>query len=172
MSALELKDANLARIAGRVQVPAYDRRALAAGLVHIGVGGFFRAHQAVYLDDLAHRRRDGAWGYCGVGLLANDRHMRDALVPQDGLFTVVERSAQDEGRGAASDAFDPKRADDEVRSLDGRRRRALAERGSQRAQQHLARPREIPAEHDGRWIDQVEQRSDTGDMRPAGTRRL
>lgn len=62
-------------------------------MVHIGVGGFFRAHQAVYLDDLLHRPGHAEWGYCGVGLLANDALMRDALLPQNCLYTVVERSA-------------------------------------------------------------------------------
>ena len=62
-------------------------------LLHIGVGGFYRAHQAVYLDDLLQQPGNTAWGYCGIGLLPQDAAMRDALQSQDCLYTVVERSA-------------------------------------------------------------------------------
>ena len=66
----------------------YDRSAVTAGIVHLGVGGFHRAHQAVYVDDLL---RAGAtdWGICGVGVLPGDVRMREALASQDHLFTVV-----------------------------------------------------------------------------------
>ncbi|HEX2084824.1 MAG TPA: mannitol dehydrogenase family protein, partial [Solirubrobacteraceae bacterium] len=69
-------------------VPSYDRSALTAGVVHLSVGGFHRSHQAVYLDELARRGHTG-WGILGVGL--RRREMRDALLPQDCLYTVVER---------------------------------------------------------------------------------
>src|SRR3712207_3863467 len=89
-SALDLIRLNqnaLARMDDRVSVPGYDRRALTPAVVHIGVGGFHRAHQAVYLDDLARTGETG-WGEIGVGLRSTT--MRDALLPQDSLFTVVE----------------------------------------------------------------------------------
>jgi fructuronate reductase/mannitol 2-dehydrogenase len=69
-------------------VPTYDRAALTPAIVHLGVGGFHRAHQAVYLDDLAQRGITD-WGEWGVGF--RSRAMRDALAPQDFLYTVVER---------------------------------------------------------------------------------
>jgi mannitol 2-dehydrogenase len=75
-----------------VRVPTYDRTQLTRAIAHIGVGGFHRAHQAVYLDDLA--RYTTAWGECGIGLLDQDRRMADAMRPQDGLYTVVERDAR------------------------------------------------------------------------------
>ncbi|MCA1599952.1 MAG: mannitol dehydrogenase family protein, partial [Chloroflexi bacterium] len=82
--------------APRVDVPTYDRAALTPAIVHLGVGGFHRAHQAVYLDDLA-RRGVTDWGEVGVGL--HHRDMQDALAPQDYLYTVVERDAAgDSGR--------------------------------------------------------------------------
>jgi fructuronate reductase/mannitol 2-dehydrogenase len=56
------------------------------------VGSFHRAHQAVYLDDLA--KRGGDWGEIGVGLLPRDRPMADALGSQGGLYTVLVRSAE------------------------------------------------------------------------------
>ncbi|MDQ4038072.1 MAG: mannitol dehydrogenase family protein [Actinomycetota bacterium] len=71
-----------------VEMPRYDRRLLSPAIVHIGVGGFHRAHQAVYLDELA-RAGETEWGELGVGL--HTPAMRDALRAQDWLFTVVER---------------------------------------------------------------------------------
>lgn len=77
-----------------IQMPAYDRQALKQSIVHIGVGGFYRAHQAVYLDDLLHHPGHTEWGFCGIGLLKSDERIRDALLSQDCLYTLVERSAQ------------------------------------------------------------------------------
>ena len=77
-----------------VIIPSYDRRAATAGIVHVGVGGFHRAHQAVYLDDLLATGGEMGWGICGVGLRPADAAMRDALVPQDCLYTVVSRGAE------------------------------------------------------------------------------
>ncbi len=74
--------------------PVYDRAALTTGIVHFGVGGFHRAHQAVYLDDLMNGGKAQGWGICGVGLLGGDSAMRDALVPQDCLYTVMTRDAE------------------------------------------------------------------------------
>ncbi|ACY17035.1 mannitol dehydrogenase family protein [Haliangium ochraceum] len=91
--AVKLSPEALPTLAERARIPAYERGAVSASIVHIGVGGFFRAHQAVYLDDLLHTPGNEAWGYCGVGLLPHDERMRDALVGQSGLYTVVERSA-------------------------------------------------------------------------------
>lgn len=89
----KLMQRTLAAFAPQVKVPTYDRGRLARSIVHIGVGGFHRAHQAVYLDDLAEQRISTDWGERGVGLLSQDRGMADALVPQDGLYTLVVRDA-------------------------------------------------------------------------------
>src|SRR5471032_2884977 len=93
MTALPLHQANLAQLPTAVSGPAYARDTLVPSIVHIGVGGFYRAHQAVYLDDLLALPGHAQWGYCGVGLLPSDAAMRDAMHAQDGLYTVVERSA-------------------------------------------------------------------------------
>ncbi len=89
---VKLTEATLTGLAPEILVPAYTRSGLGRGIVHIGVGGFHRAHQALYLDDLL---KEGVreWSICGVGLLPHDRRMRDALVPQDCLYTAVKRSA-------------------------------------------------------------------------------
>ncbi len=74
-------------------MPGYNRASVTPGIVHIGVGGFHRAHEAVYTDDLLGQGTAHEWGICGVGLRPEDRAMRDALVPQDGLYTVMTRDA-------------------------------------------------------------------------------
>src|SRR3954468_17655547 len=91
----KLTEANLKLLDPKVRVPSYDRRQVGQSIVHIGVGGFYRAHQAVYADDLLHQTEaDRRWGFCGVGLLRHDARMRDVLRSQDCLYTVVERSVQ------------------------------------------------------------------------------
>lgn len=93
-SAIKLNEASLSRLPGNVRVPKYDRHQITNGIVHIGVGGFHRAHQALYLDDYFHQNPSSEWGICGVGLLKLDRRMRDALYSQDCLYTLVERSSE------------------------------------------------------------------------------
>ena len=95
-SATKLNEASLLRLNNNVRVPKYDRQQLTNGIVHIGVGGFHRAHQALYLDEYFHQNPDSDWGICGVGLLEFDRRMRDALQSQDCLYTLVERSPTDD----------------------------------------------------------------------------
>ncbi len=67
----------------------YDRNAMTTGIVHFGIGNFHRAHQAIYVDDLLN---DGAtqWGITGVSLRSSS--MKDALAPQDYLYTLVTLS--------------------------------------------------------------------------------
>ena len=69
--------------------PSYDRRQVKAGIVHLGVGAFHRAHQAVYMDDLLAQNPD--WGIVGASLRRPDT--RDALAPQDFLYTLAVRDA-------------------------------------------------------------------------------
>lgn len=92
--AMALNQAALGHLPAGVDGPAYARGEVARSIVHIGVGGFFRSHQAVYLDQLLHLPGHAQWGYCGVGLLPHDAAIRDAMRAQDSLYTVVERSAQ------------------------------------------------------------------------------
>lgn len=68
---------------------AYDRRRVRVGIVHFGVGGFHRAHQAMYIDRLLGQGLARDWGICGVGVLPGDQRMRDALRGQDHLYTLV-----------------------------------------------------------------------------------
>ncbi|MGV9945425.1 mannitol dehydrogenase family protein [Rhodococcus aetherivorans] len=70
--------------------PTYSRRDIGVGIVHFGVGGFHRAHQAMYVDRLLERGARN-WGICGVGVMPGDRRMRHALASQDGLYTLILR---------------------------------------------------------------------------------
>jgi mannitol 2-dehydrogenase len=71
-------------------MPAYDRGKLTAGIVHIGLGNFHRAHMAVYLDDLFAMGEGQDWAIIGAGVRAGDAAMREALAAQDYLSTVIE----------------------------------------------------------------------------------
>lgn len=93
-SAIKLNEASLPDLASRVHVPQYDRHQITNSIIHIGVGGFHRAHQALYLDQYFHQTPNSDWGICGVGLLEWDKRMRDALNSQDCLYTLVERSPE------------------------------------------------------------------------------
>jgi mannitol 2-dehydrogenase len=95
-SPIRLGQARLAEIARiGIPVPTYDRARLQPGIVHVGVGGFHRAHLAVYVHELAS---DGSvWGIVGLGMLARDAEMAAALSGQDHLYTLIER-----GGGAPS----------------------------------------------------------------------
>ncbi len=86
---LLLNGPSLPSLPETVVVPAYDFAALPVAIVHLGIGAFHRAHQAVYTDD-AIAAAGGAWGICGVSLRSPD--VRDRLGPQDNLYTVVEKS--------------------------------------------------------------------------------
>jgi mannitol 2-dehydrogenase len=87
---IRLGQARLAEIALRgVPVPAYDRARLQPRIVHVGVGGFHRAHLAVYVHQLASAGVD--WGIVGLGLLAKDADMAGALRAQDHLYTLIEK---------------------------------------------------------------------------------
>lgn len=97
-SAVKLTQGNLPQIDVRVKRPAYDRAAIESGIVHLGLGGFHRAHMARYTHDLmqADFAAAHAWGIAGVGLLPGDRKMQDSLQPQDCLYTLVDREGDEE----------------------------------------------------------------------------
>ena len=73
-----------------VALPAYDRDKVTVGVVHFGPGAFHRAHQAFYFDQLL--ATDPRWGICAVSLKSPG--VRDALQPQDGLYTLAQLDAE------------------------------------------------------------------------------
>ena len=89
-----LSDDTLGQHGAELLVPTYDRSTLTPAVVHFSVGGFHRAHQLLYFDDVAENRISRGWGVVGVGL--HSRNMKDALAPQDYLYTVVARSPDGE----------------------------------------------------------------------------
>ena len=99
-TAIPLNKTNLAQLSERARVPQYDRDRVTNGIVHIGVGGFHRSHQALYLDNYIEQEQQGnnqqgsSWGICGVGLLKYDEKKRDILHAQDCLYTLIERSPE------------------------------------------------------------------------------
>ena len=84
---MKLNQSTLAQLP--VSTPSYDRSEIGIGIVHFGVGGFHRAHQAMYIDQLLERGLARDWGICGVGVMPADLRMRDALDAQDGLYTLI-----------------------------------------------------------------------------------
>lgn len=91
---MRLSNDTLAGTAGKgVLMPAYDRSALQPGIVHLGLGAFHRAHQAMYTDSIV-AQGDLRWGIVGVSLRSPET--RDALAPQDHLYTVAVRDAHGE----------------------------------------------------------------------------
>src|SRR5947208_15955872 len=71
--------------------PGYERSRVQRGIVHLGLGAFHRAHQAVYTD-LAMAAGDLRWGITGVSL--RSKSVADALIPQDLLYCVLEREGE------------------------------------------------------------------------------
>ncbi|MPQ98970.1 mannitol dehydrogenase family protein [Modestobacter sp. I12A-02628] len=116
-AALPLSDATLPAIAARVPVPTYDRTALVPAVVHIGVGSFHRAHQALYLDELA-AAGDTGWGVVGVGLRSTE--MGEVLSGQDGLYTLVERGPDGERARVVGSLVDYLHAPEDPQAVLGR----------------------------------------------------
>jgi len=123
MEPIPLSRDTLPRLPAHVARPAYDPAAVRPGIVHLGLGGFHRAHMARLAHDLMTRRPEAAaWGIVGVGLRESDRALHLALAAQDRLYCLVERDGQSEdvtvigalaglvgawdGAGAVLDAID------------------------------------------------------------------
>jgi fructuronate reductase len=90
---VRLSAAALGHLPRDIARPTYDRGATANGIVHLGVGAFQRAHQAVYTE-AALAAGDPRWGVIGASL--RSPAVRDALEPQDWLYTLAVRGAKGE----------------------------------------------------------------------------
>jgi mannitol 2-dehydrogenase len=88
---VELRQTTLDQLPADVPRPTYDRSALRTGIVHIGVGGFHRSHEAMYIDRLLNAGAAQDWAICGVGILPDDAAMAEVLTAQDGLYTLVQK---------------------------------------------------------------------------------
>ena len=89
MSLVQLNQKNITSIAARLACPTYERNTVKSGIVHIGVGGFHRSHQAYYIHQLLEDTQNSNWGICGIGLREGDRNMAKVLKKQDGLYTLI-----------------------------------------------------------------------------------
>ena len=90
---MRLNASTLSELSPEVARPMYDRSGLRVGIVHIGVGGFHRSHQAMYLDRLMNAGLAHDWAICGVGLLPGDARMRDVMREQDRLYSLMLKDA-------------------------------------------------------------------------------
>ncbi|HEY5816879.1 MAG TPA: mannitol dehydrogenase family protein [Mesorhizobium sp.] len=93
MTMARLSNRTLVGVPKTVARPAYDRSTVVPGIVHLGLGAFHRAHQAVFVDDCLGTG-DGRWGIVGASLRSADT--RDALAPQDGLYTLAVKDGAGE----------------------------------------------------------------------------
>src|SRR5438105_2873778 len=88
-----LSNATLDELPADVARPRYERAAVATGIVHLGIGAFQRAHLAMYTE-AALNVGDPHWGIVGASLRSPT--VRDALKPQDSLYTLAVRGAEGE----------------------------------------------------------------------------
>jgi fructuronate reductase len=91
MSKARLHPSRLEALPAAVRRPAFDRRGLRTGIVHLGLGAFARAHLAAINDDALEGGAPPQWGIQGVSLRHAD--VRDALLPQQGLYSLGLRDA-------------------------------------------------------------------------------
>ncbi len=87
---LLLSNESLSELPVGISRPNYDRSSLSPGIVHIGLGNFHRAHQAWYLHRLMQMGEAMDWAVIGAGVRPNDAQMRDRLLAQNCLTTLIE----------------------------------------------------------------------------------
>jgi fructuronate reductase/mannitol 2-dehydrogenase len=96
VEAVRLRRDALQRLGPGVSTPRYDPASVRAGIVHLGLGGFHRAHMARYTHELMQQDENAlSWGILGVELMPGGRMIR-SLAPQDGLYTLVDRVGDEE----------------------------------------------------------------------------
>jgi len=81
---------SLGDVSGPAKLPGYDPQSHGRGIVHLGIGAFHRAHQAV-MTDTALAAQGGDWRITGISLRAKD--VAQTMNPQNGLYTLIERGA-------------------------------------------------------------------------------
>lgn len=93
METIDLNRENLRLMRAPVRIPRYQPQDVVPGIVHLGLGGFHRAHMARYTHELMERDPAALpFGIVGAGLRPADKDMMDRLRPQDGLYCLLERS--------------------------------------------------------------------------------
>jgi fructuronate reductase len=107
-----LNSARLAALPAHVGRPGYDRSAVSHGIVHLGLGAFCRGHLAVYTDDVLAGGAAKDWGIIGVELLFPA--IREALKPQDCLYSVFSRHPKGDQLRVVGSMLDALVATDEL----------------------------------------------------------
>ena len=87
---MKLRRGRLQDLPGTVKAPNYLGQDLKPGMVHIGLGNFHRAHQAWYIHRLMQQGVAHDWAIVGAGVRTYDAAMRDKLLAQDCLTTLIE----------------------------------------------------------------------------------
>ncbi len=90
---MKLSTETLANLDSSIQKPLYDRTKVVPSIVHLGIGAFHRAHQAMFTDAVL-ASGDLAWGIVGAGIISAE--MKNALMPQNGLYALCEMGATSE----------------------------------------------------------------------------
>lgn len=90
---MRISSNSLASLSKKCTVPTYPRPSLQPGILHISLGAFHRAHQAVYMDDYLNQFSE-SWMIVGVGLMPHDINLIQAMQSQDNLYTVLQRSSE------------------------------------------------------------------------------
>lgn len=114
---IPLSDATLSSLPKKVLIPRYDRSKLTAGIVHIGVGNFHRAHQAWYLHRLMQEGVCHDWAIIGAGVRPHDAVQRDKLMAQDCLATLIELDPSGKSAEVVGSMIDFIQVEDHNRSL-------------------------------------------------------
>lgn len=174
----------LAALAGRggLRLPGHGVADLGVGIVHLGLGAFHRAHQAVITEDCLNGGgdgdADGRWGICAYTQRSDAAAA--ALAPQDGLYTLLERGADPapprvvgvlrEARSAVSDPVSvPERiADPAVRIVT----LTVTEKGYRLGPTGRLDPRDPATTRDAALFDRTDHRHATVAARLAAGLRL
>ena len=89
-----LSNSTLPELPSGVKIPNYNRSNLTAGIVHIGLGNFHRAHQSWYLHRLMQQGQAHDWAIIGAGVKEFDKAQRLKMLEQDFLTTLIELSPE------------------------------------------------------------------------------
>lgn len=74
-------------------VQDYQRSDCQASIIHLGVGAFHRAHQAVYFDRLMALAEGKKWGITGVNIRPQDSELFGKLMAQNGEYVLKTMDA-------------------------------------------------------------------------------
>ena len=93
---MQLNNSNIDKIlSNNSDIKSYAKPQSHSKILHFGVGGFHRAHQAVYAAKAMEHCNDYSWGITGVGILASDKIMADTLKTQDYNYSLMVKPYKD-----------------------------------------------------------------------------